>query len=250
MDNSSQGSDIDCWTIVDDADCDCIALSDSDEDCDTFSDALDSMDDDCELSLCDVLAAWVTQFDVPTAAVNSLLRILHAYHAELPLDHRTLVNTPRNTVIKRLHSGGEYVHFGIRHGLEQLLKIRRLDEVTSPLKLQFNVDGLPLFKSSGVCLWPILCLLLPPACNEPFVVGVFCGTTKPNDLNEHFYEFVDEAKQLVDNGLCVDGNDFGVELNSFVCDAPARAMLTNVKSHGGYYMAVISACRKVSGMAK
>jgi len=43
------------------------------------------------------------------------------------------------------------------------------------LNLQFNFDGLPLFKSSSMELWPILCLITNISCT-PFVVGLYCGS--------------------------------------------------------------------------
>jgi len=42
------------------------------------------------------------------------------------------------------------------------------------LKLQFNVDGLPLFKSSATEFWPILCLV-QNSDTHPFVVRLYCG---------------------------------------------------------------------------
>lgn len=40
-------------------------------------------------------------------------------------------------------------------------------------KLQLNVDGLPLFKCSGMSIWPILCLLPQFLGTEPFVIGAY-----------------------------------------------------------------------------
>ena len=57
------------------------------------------------------------------------------------------------------------------------------------LELQINVDVLPLFKSSSTVLWPILCLVKWPLPSEPFVVGVFCGQSKPSDLSAYFANF-------------------------------------------------------------
>jgi len=213
---------------------------DDDDDNDGASvDDCETTDDVNDCSLRSLLAGWVNQYDVDYAAVNALLQILRHYHPDLPRDRRTLVQTPRTTSLKKLPTGGEYVHFGIKSGIEKSLKSGHVVNLSDTVQLQFNVDGLPLFKSSGVCLWPILGVILPASRNEPFVVGLYCGKSKPGDLEVFFGEFVEEAKQLVDNGICIGGSQVAVELNSFVCDAPARAMLKNVKSHGGYY-----ACEK------
>lgn len=47
--------------------------------------------------------------------------------------------------------------------------------------LNFNIDGLPLFKSSNVQIWPILCSVER---FQPFVVAVFCGNEKPNSVRD------------------------------------------------------------------
>lgn len=49
--------------------------------------------------------------------------------------------------------------------------------------------------------------------------------SKPNDLKEYLADFIDDAHELVLNGISYQEMHFTVELNSFVCDAPARAML-------------------------
>ncbi len=56
------------------------------------------------------------------------------------------------------------------------------------LKLQIN--GLPLFKSCSLQLWPILGLLLSVPMREPVVKGLFCGPDKPSSAKEFLGEFV------------------------------------------------------------
>lgn len=75
-----------------------------------------------------------------------------------------------------------------------------------------------MFKSSNTQVWPILGLLKNHHDCKPFVVAIFCGQTKPSPLNLFLKPFV---------------------LHSFVCDAPARALVKCTKQHGGY-----SACDK------
>jgi hypothetical protein len=61
--------------------------------------------------------------------------------------------------------------------------------------LQINIDVLPLFKSSNMQLCPVLCLIKQPEVANPFVEGVFCGTSK---LTVTFLdEFFDELKLLM-----------------------------------------------------
>jgi len=110
-------------------------------------------------SLRDSLAEWAMQFNVPKNAVTALLKLLSRYHVDLPQDARTLQRTPRSHVISSLAGGGQYVHFGVQKGIEVLIKSGDITVYLGKLELQFNIDGLPLFKSSNMTLWPILCIV-------------------------------------------------------------------------------------------
>jgi hypothetical protein len=198
--------DIDACSWLDDDNCTRFSDSDSDsdkDDNDNMSVRADTASDNdiVELGLRIMLALWATQHEITNVAINALLHILRKYHSNLPLDSRSLLSTPRNTGTKNLANGGQYIHFGLKHGIEELVNSGDIASDEKHLKLQFNVDGLPLFKSSGMCIWPILCLVLQSYCNEPFVVGIFCGMSKPADLNEFFADFIDECKHVVDNGI-------------------------------------------------
>lgn len=86
-----------------------------------------------------------------------ILRVLQPFHPQLPLDSRTLLKTPIRFVTKPLENG-DYCHFGLIKALNEFLEFcPKFSE--SELKIAFNVDGLPLFHSSSVQLWPILGLI-------------------------------------------------------------------------------------------
>jgi len=93
------------------------------------------------------LNAWVVKYLVSQCAVIALLGILKPHIPCLPSDARTLMNTLRSCGIKSLKNGGKYCHFGLLKGLNELLKPSDCAGTTC-LKLQFNIDGVPLFKSS------------------------------------------------------------------------------------------------------
>lgn len=69
------------------------------------------------------------------------------------------------------------------------------------LDLQINIDGLPIFKSTQHQFWSILGRFINTDQKEPFIIGIFSGTSKPNDLDEYFREFLDEYNERHLNGL-------------------------------------------------
>ena len=75
--------------------------------------------------------------------------------------------------------GGEYYHFGLARAILSKLKCLRLPVNLTSLTLHFNIDGLPLFKSSTLQFWPILSMLKCDYSKSPFIVGIYCGLTKP-----------------------------------------------------------------------
>ena len=69
---------------------------------------------------------------------------------------------------------------------------------------------------------------------EPFVIGLFCGTFKPNSAAEYLQDFITDATLIQDQGVESNGHQYQIELSAFICDTPARAFIKNVKSHTGY----------------
>jgi hypothetical protein len=204
----------------------------------SFTSVSDSDDDlDIEKPAINVqLAQWAIHNRISHSALGSLLSILKPYHAELPCDPRTLLKTPQTYDIKDMSGAqgqvGQYSHFGISSGLIDLLQQHILFN-SCHLALQFNFDGLPLFKSSSMELWPILCLVRQVS-PDPFVVGLYCGAKKPSSVSDYLHDFVNELSILLVEGILCDNVHYGVEISCFVCDAPARSFIKNVKSHTGY----------------
>lgn len=130
--------------------------------------------------------------------------------------------------------GGEYYHFGLAKGLLSRLKCLTLPADLYTLKLQFNIDGLPLFKSSKVQFWPILALVNCDYTRSPFIVGLFCGISKPKSVFEYLSTFVEDLEHLLTNGIVYGSKKLKVIVSSFVCDAPARAFVKHIKAHNGY----------------
>lgn len=165
--------------------------------------------------------------------LSKVLRVLHKYHPELPVDARTLLSTkPEKIQVKDVHPGS-YYHFGLEKGLRFIVRYLKLDETV--IRLQFNVDGLPIHKDSFCSFWPILCMIVGyPA--SVFLVGVYCGDAKPDRAEDYLSDFINELHVLLTHGLSVVGlHVIDIQLHSFCCDTPARHFLLNVKPHGAYY---------------
>ena len=198
-----------------------------------YSDS-DGTVEDCEDddSLTDQLSAWAVSEKVTDTAVNKLLKILKPHHPDLPLTSRTLMNNghPPADIVKI--AGGEYVHFGILNGMKRF-EIAIVALGINVIEYHINIDGLPLFRSSGTQLWPILGRIV--GVSSPFMIGAFCGSSKPPDVSQFLSCFIEEAKALKSSGFTLKGISFTAQPACFICDAPARALIKQTKSHTGYY---------------
>jgi len=182
------------------------------------------------ISLSDQLAKWYLDYGIAQSALNKLLAILQPRFPLLPCDARTLVRTPRHIETK-LFDSGEYIHLTLNDGVQRALQSNCIAD-DNEILLQFNTDGLPLFKSSNVQFLPILCLIKQPCLTDPFVVGLFSGKTKPPGC--FLNDFVTELQQLMCTGMFINDHHVCVKSHSFVCDAPARALIKCTKLHSGY----------------
>lgn len=176
--------------------------------------------------LCTKLAEWAVNYQIPQTALSSLLSLLRNYHPDIPMDARTLLKTPSQCNVKEI-SGGSYYHFGVE---KSLVRILSTTESMNTLKdsnfisLQVNIDGLPLFKSSNIQFWPILARISNSLQSSPFIIGLFCGNHKPENIDEFLKDFVSEMKVIDKQGMEIGGlqKKLGVSIACFICDAPAR----------------------------
>lgn len=182
------------------------------------------------------LAMWATEHQISHVALRALLLRLkqHPCFSQLLLDPRSLVKTPRKQVT-RIVAPGTYYHFGLlKSVLDVLTSIKdNIDRVN----IAINVDGLPLSKSSSQQFWPILGSIIPY--NNVFIIGVYYGHEKPANPNDFLKDFVDEATDMCENGININGCNIQCRLQALICDAPAKAFVLCVKGHTGY-----SSCTK------
>lgn len=206
-----------------------------------FSFESESSDEEVDLSIAEKLVTWVSKYNISHTSLNALLSIERVHHPALPKDARTLLKTAThyNTVSI---NGGSYYHFGIATWVRPItdnmsVSVQNIEEVS----LQVNIDGLPLFKSSNMQLWPILGKLVQPVYSKPFVIGLYSGTRKPSCIFEYTEKMIEELRDLVQNGIVVSDMENNADvalrfsLSCIICDAPARAFVKQIKSHNGYY---------------
>ena len=123
---------------------------------------------------------------------------------------------------------GKYTYFVVRKTIEKIVTTSNYTDRKSNLTV--NIDGLPLFKSSSLQLWPILIRF---SSFKPVPVAFYCGYKKP-DMGEYLVEFVDEMEKLLSEPLVVNGSSYELSVYTFTCDAPARALLKGIVQHMGY----------------
>ncbi|OXA45147.1 hypothetical protein Fcan01_20218 [Folsomia candida] len=179
------------------------------------------------------IRTWSLHHNVTRSALADLLKILqpHSCFNNFPLDPRTLLGTPKLTGITSIGTG-QFHYFGIQRGL--LINLPKISTLLGEcICLQFNVDGIPIFKSSSLQFWPILAHVVGSNCI--FAVAIYAGVSKPNDLKQFLGEFVRELSNLLEVGFIFRDRKLKVSTKSFICDAPARAFICAIKNHTGYY---------------
>ena len=176
------------------------------------------------------LAEWAVKFNVPHTALSELLGILKTSGLDVPADSRTLLATKRDVPIRSL-AGGKYHYLGVVNGIRSTIQHSAPAPDVHTLTLDLNIDGLPLFKSSSVSLWPILGRVRELPEREIFTIAVYSGDSKPSSLDAFLDDLVKELEVLLQEGLAHSEKHFKVVLGAFICDAPARAFLKGVKGH-------------------
>ena len=130
--------------------------------------------------------------------------------------------------------GGDYTYFGLAKGIETALSPDVLAMVRT-IELSFNIDGLPVYKSTNMSLWPIQCSIANVPQTKPFVVALYSGCQKPTNL-DFLKDFVSELKNVMSNGIRIrDGPLIPVMVRCIICDAPAKALVKGTIQFNGYY---------------
>jgi hypothetical protein len=177
------------------------------------------------------LIKWTIDHNIDHNSLSDLLKIVKRLDClkNLPSDARTLLKTPRSTEIQ-LIPPGKYLEFNWCNSLSLLIK--KQPEARNPVKVQINIDGIPLFKSSNQQFWPILGSI--ESTQDCFVIGIFAGAGKPNSVNQFLDKFVNKFNDISEAGLVVNGQTYLIQISAILCDAPARSFILGAKNHTGY----------------
>eukprot|EP00795_Rhopilema_esculentum_P001396 gene1396-15808_t len=145
------------------------------------------------------LASWAARNRCSREATNELLDILRRNgHFSLPKDSRTLLHTPRD-IQSQKRCRGEYAYFGLEAGIRRVLTSNpSFCREYRTIKLNINIDGVPLFKSSNIQMWPILSSFNGL---QVFIVALFCGTLKPSSAKEYLHDLVQDPKSITKDAI-------------------------------------------------
>lgn len=119
---------------------------------------------------CD-LAYWAISNNINHEQLKAFLQLWNKYQLpSLPVDPRTVLQTPRHIDIS-----SNYWHYGVLNTL-RILEYVHCDDLPERISLRFNMDGIPVSKSSSIDVWPILVDIIELPFISPCVIGVYCGT--------------------------------------------------------------------------
>lgn len=181
----------------------------------------------------DSIRNWATESRASHTSINILLRNLQYHFPDLPKDARTILKTSEIKVTEAQFDNGSYEYYGLFNVLK---RVKMPLDVSLPQNahLYFNIDGLPISRSTSDQLWPILGKL--EGIKDPFIIGIFRGTGKPSDIFVFLNHFINDLKELLDKREVQVGFNFiSVNFGGIISDAPARAFIKGIVGHTGKY---------------
>lgn len=153
-------------------------------------------------SLRQKLQNWYMEYPPSVKSCSSLLKILKSENMDVPTSVGGLVKRNSKCTVRTV-APGEYIHIEIENPLLKL-KYTLVQLSTNTILLDIGIDGILLYKSSSIGLWPILGTIVH-SLEIVFLIGTYIGVSKPANINTFLHDMVDEMKVL-SNGFLVDGN--------------------------------------------
>ncbi|XP_047128576.2 uncharacterized protein LOC124809079 [Hydra vulgaris] len=177
-------------------------------------------------------------YKLSKSAILCLLTILNEEGVDVPISvylfKKPQVATKVQVLKNSLSCGGNFGYLSIFENLSYCIKNSLVTFKTQyvNLKIKVGIDGIPIFKSSPVHIWPILFIMRNVGFNKPFPIAVYAGLSKPNFSG--FIEKLHEELVLFKSYVNVSGFFIKITNVLFICDAPARSYCQCVKGHSGY----------------
>lgn len=170
------------------------------------------------------IGSWVVNYGIRKVAVNDLLGILNRYFDSTgPGCFETLCRPPNKKIIPVfLVSPGEYHHYSIQASLLNLRGYARL--LSTEVVLDVGIDGFSWFNSSKKYESPIIGLIVGTRV-RPFLIGLYVGDKKPDNIDNLMISFCEEVKILRGQGVLVGDqtNPIKFDIRAFITDTPGRS---------------------------
>ena len=79
------------------------------------------------------------------------------------------------------------------------MSLLKIDVANLPddIEIIINADGIPVAKSSGSQFWPILGITYGVDGGFVFVIGIYHGYKKPDNVNIYLIDLIREAEELI-----------------------------------------------------
>ena len=208
--------------------------ADEDPEFDDFEESFEEPDEKKKLNLTEELLLFMMLFNISKRVMTHLLIVLNAHGVAVPrsvyllkltcnMNSFKFVTDLRNASIAYC-SVMENIKYCIEKGFLNLKRCVNL------LTIHVNVDGLPLFKSSNLNLWPILMTIKESSYPKPLPIAMYCGLGKPK-LIDFLSKLVSEVEKLKTDITEICGFPVLVKDVVFICDAPARSFLQCICGH-------------------
>ena len=192
------------------------------------------MEPELKPSLAEDLLLFFLMFNIPKRAMLHLLDILNHHHVEgVPRSLYFLKKCLKSTNYETLDmSSGKFAYLGLINNVKHILENKLMNPIPSILDLKINIDGLPLFRSSRINLWPILVQVT--GFLQPLPVAVFCGFGKP-ELLPFITRLKEELLEIRKDGINFEEHVINLGKVLFIADTPARCFIQCISGHNSYH---------------
>lgn len=153
------------------------------------SDANSDSDFETSIDIRPSLQSWAVCHNI----TSDLLKLLqqHQCFSDLPVDSRSLLQTPRKTILFSVKPG-QYCSFDWIKSIQEIILNSSEVIENNTILLQINIDGIPLYKGSAHQFWPILGSVEA----KVFVIGIYSGEGKPESVNSYLSDFIETHLQI------------------------------------------------------